>query len=89
MTTGERIAAAEALRIGLFDPVYPRASFETSWRSLASAVASSPSVAIKRIIAAAVPHEHPSLEAATAAEFAALWVSDAHWKAADQAPKRS
>jgi len=83
VTTGERIAADEALRIGLFDRVYPRASFEASWRSLASAVASSPSVAIKRVIAAAAPHQHPSLEAAAAAEFAALWVSDAHWKAAE------
>jgi enoyl-CoA hydratase len=88
-TTGERIAADEALRIGLFDRVYPRASFEASWRSLASAVASSPSVAIKRVIAAAAPHQHPSLEAEAAAEFAALWVSDAHWKAADEAQRKS
>jgi enoyl-CoA hydratase len=83
-TTGERIAAAEALRIGLFDRVFPRASFEESWRSLASAVASSPSVAIKRVIAAAAPHHHPSLEASAAVEFATLCVADAHWKAADQ-----
>ena len=88
-TTGERIGAAEALRIGLFDRVYPRASFEASWRSLAAAVASSPSAAIKRVIAAAAPHQHPSLEAAAAAEFATLWVADAHWKAADNRQKKS
>jgi enoyl-CoA hydratase/carnithine racemase len=82
-TTGERIAAAEALRIGLFDRVYPRASFESSWRALAAAVASGPSAAIKRVISAAAPHHHPSLEEGAAAEFAALWVSDAHWAAAD------
>jgi enoyl-CoA hydratase len=82
-TTGERISAAEALRIGLFDRVYPRAAFESSWRALAAAVASGPSVAIKRVIAAAAPHQHPALEAAAAGEFATLWVSDAHWAAAD------
>src|SRR5271168_2153877 len=49
-TTGERIPAGEALRIGLFDRVYPRAAFESSWRSLATAVAASPSAAIKRVI---------------------------------------
>jgi enoyl-CoA hydratase len=84
-TTGERIDAAEALRIGLFDRVYPRASFEASWRSLASAIASSPSPsrAIKSVVAAAVPHQHPHLEESAASAFAALWVADAHWAAAD------
>jgi enoyl-CoA hydratase/carnithine racemase len=82
-TTGERISADEALRIGLFDRVYPRSSFESSWRALAAAIAESPSLAIKRVIAAAAPHHHPSLEATAAGEFATLWVSDAHWTAAD------
>ena len=82
-TTGERIDAAEGLRIGLVDRVYPRASFESSWRSLAAAIAASPSRSIKSVIAAAAPHHHPGLETAAAAEFASLWVSDAHWAAAD------
>jgi len=82
-TAGERIGAAEALRIGLVDRVYPRASFESSWRSLAAAIAASPSRSIKSVIAAAAPHHHPGLETAAAAEFASLWVSDAHWAAAD------
>jgi enoyl-CoA hydratase/carnithine racemase len=82
-TTGERIDAAEALRIGLFDRVYPRSSFEESWRSLAALIASSPSRSIKSVIAAAAPHQHPGLEESAAAAFAALWVSDAHWAAAD------
>lgn len=82
-TTGERISAGEALRIGLFDRVYPRATFESSWRALAVAVAAAPSVAIKRVIAAAAPHHHPALETSAAADFATLWISDAHWKAAD------
>jgi enoyl-CoA hydratase/carnithine racemase len=82
-TTGERISAAEALRIGLFDRVYPRSSFEASWRSLAALIASSPSRAIKSVIAAAAPHHHAQLEASAAEAFAALWVDDAHWAAAD------
>jgi enoyl-CoA hydratase/carnithine racemase len=81
-TTGERIGAAEALRIGLVQRVYPRSEFEASWRSLAAAIAASPSRSIKSVIAAAAPHHHPGLETAAAAEFAALWVSDAHWAAA-------
>ena len=88
-TTGERIGAAEALRIGLVDRVYPRASFESSWRSLAAAIAASPSRSIKSVIAAAAPHHHPGLETAAAAEFAALWVSDAHWAAADALTAKS
>jgi len=87
-TTGERIDAAEALRIGLLDRVYPRESFESSWRSLASAIASSPSRSLKKVIAAAAPHHHPSLEKEAAAEFAKLWISDAHWQAADAVTKK-
>jgi enoyl-CoA hydratase/carnithine racemase len=87
-TTGERIDAPEALRIGLLDRVYPRESFESSWRSLASAVASSPSREIKKVIAAAAPHHHPGLAEQAAAEFANLWISDAHWKAADAITKK-
>jgi enoyl-CoA hydratase/carnithine racemase len=87
-TTGERISAAEALRIGLFDRVYPRATFESSWRSLASAVATAPSVAIKRVIAAAAPHHHPALETSATADFASLWISDAHWKATDEIQRK-
>jgi enoyl-CoA hydratase/carnithine racemase len=82
-TTGERIDMAEALRIRLVDRVYPRAAFESSWRSLAEGIAASPSRPIKSVIAAAVPHAHPELETAAAAAFAQLWVSDAHWAAAD------
>ena len=82
-TTGERIDAVEAHRIGLFDRVYPRESFESSWRALAASIASSPSRALKKVIAAAAPHHHPSLEEEAAAEFANLWISDAHWQAAD------
>jgi enoyl-CoA hydratase/carnithine racemase len=57
-------------------------------RSQEEAVAASPSVAIKRVIAAAVPHHHPALETAATVQFAALWVSDAHWTAADGVQSR-
>jgi enoyl-CoA hydratase len=82
-TTGERIDAGEAMRIGLFDRAYPRESFESSWRALAASIASSPSRAMKKVIAAAAPHHHPSLEKEAASDFATLWISDAHWQAAD------
>ena len=88
-TTGERTGAAEALRIGLVDRVYPRASFESSWRSLAAAIAASPSRSIKSVIAAAAPHHHPGLETTAAATFASLWVADAHWAAADALTAKS
>lgn len=82
-TSGERVDAAEALRIGLVDRVYPRESFEESWRSLAARIAASPSRSIKSVIAAAAPHHHAALETPAVAAFAALWVDDAHWDAAD------
>jgi len=82
-TTGERVDAAEALRIGLFDRVYPREEFGSSWRSLAAGIASSPSRSIKSVVAAAAPAHHAALESSAVAEFASLWVADAHWAAAD------
>jgi enoyl-CoA hydratase/carnithine racemase len=88
-TTGERIDVAEAHRIGLLDRVYSRESFEGSWRSLAASIAQGPAREIKKVIAAAAPHHHPDLEAPAASEFAALWVSDAHWEAAAAVTKNA
>jgi enoyl-CoA hydratase len=82
-TTGERIDGGEAHRIGLVDRVYPRESFEGSWRALAASIAQGPAREIKKVIAAAAPHHHPDLEAPAAEEFAALWISEAHWAAAE------
>jgi enoyl-CoA hydratase len=87
-TTGERIEAAEAHRIGLLDRVYPRESFDGTWRALAASIAQAPAREIKKVIAAAAPHHHPDLEASAAKEFAALWISDAHWAAADAVTKK-
>ena len=35
-------------------------------------------MAFFRVIAAAAPHHHPALETSAAADFATLWISDAH-----------
>jgi enoyl-CoA hydratase len=80
-TTGDRLDTAEALRIGLVDRVYPRVSFEESWRSLARRIAASPGRPIKSVIARAAPLHHPAHELSAATAFATLWTSDAHWAA--------
>jgi len=87
-TTGERVDAAEAHRIGLLDRVYAREAFEESWRTLAASIAKSPAREIKKVIAEAVPHHRPDLEKDAAAEFATLWIADAHWQAAGPATRK-
>ena len=87
-TTGERLDAAEAHRIGLLDRVCAREAFEESWRTLAASIAKSPAREIKKVIAAAAPHHRPDLEKEAAAGFAALWIADAHWQAADAATRK-
>ncbi len=81
-TTGEKLDATEAHRIGLIDRVYPRAEFDGSWRALAERIAASPARPIKSVIARAAPNHHPAHEQSAADAFASLWVSDAHWDAA-------
>jgi enoyl-CoA hydratase len=88
VTTGEKLPAPEAHRIGLIDRVYPRASFEESWRALAARMAASPARPIKSVIARAAPHQHPGFERAAANAFAELWISDAHWAAAERLGRR-
>jgi enoyl-CoA hydratase len=87
-TTGERVDTTEAHRIGLVDRVYPREGFEASWRALAGRVAASPARPIKAVIAAAAAHHHPAHERPAVDAFAALWTSEAHWAAVDQATSR-
>jgi enoyl-CoA hydratase/carnithine racemase len=82
ITTAEKLGTAEAHRIGLIDRVYPRASFEESWRALARRIAASPSRPVKAVIARAAPHQHPAFEQPASAAFAELWIADAHWAAA-------
>ncbi len=80
--SGTILTAHEAEKFGLVDLVLPRASFDTEWRSLARSLANKPAGEIKRVIAGV------SADDAIAA-FAALWVSDEHWAAADRVMNRS
>ena len=84
--TGRVLEAAEAERAGLVDVVAPRESFEATWRALAAEFASLPTgagAAIKEVISAARPNDHPALEGAAVRRFAKLWVGEEHWRAAD------
>jgi len=86
IATGQLYDAPAAQALGLVDVVVPRASFDVEWRALARQLAdTAPGAtrAIKAVLRAAVPTHRPDLEAGAAAEFAALWVADAHWDAAD------
>ena len=79
--TGTVLAAAEAERLGLIDLVLPRSEFDDGWRQVARALANRPAGEIKRVIGGVSPDE-------AVASFARLWVSDAHWHAADRILKR-
>ncbi|WP_459545634.1 enoyl-CoA hydratase/isomerase family protein [Nocardia sp. X0981] len=79
--TGELVSATDAERLGLIDRVLPRADFAAGWRALAAALATPAAGEIKRVVSGA------SREEAVAA-FARLWVSDAHWAAADRVLNR-
>jgi enoyl-CoA hydratase/carnithine racemase len=81
--TAAVLDAAEAERFGVVDRVLPRADFDTGWRTLARSLAGDPAREIKRVTAPGVTAQ----EAARA--FARLWVSDAHWAAAERAMNRA
>jgi enoyl-CoA hydratase len=80
--TGRILDAAAAERIGLVDMVLPRPTFDQEWRAIARQLAGRPAGEIKRVIGGATPAE--AVDA-----FARLWVSDAHWDAADKVMKRA
>lgn len=79
--TGTALDAAEAERLGLIDRVLPRAEFDDGWRQVARALANRPAGEIKRVIGGVSAEE-------AVQSFARLWVSDAHWQAADRVFKR-
>ncbi|SPM34673.1 Enoyl-CoA hydratase/carnithine racemase [Mycobacterium rhizamassiliense] len=83
--TGTALTAADAERIGLVDKVLPRASFESpteGWRPIARSLARHPATEIKRVIRGVSPDE-------AIASFARLWVTDAHWQAAERVMNRT
>jgi transposase len=65
----------------LVDRVLPRSTFDEDWRQVARALATRPAGEIKRVVGGV-----PADEAVRA--FARLWVSDAHWRAADRVMNR-
>ncbi|QLL06745.1 enoyl-CoA hydratase/isomerase family protein [Mycobacterium vicinigordonae] len=83
--SGTALDAYEAQRLGLVDVVLPRAIFDSSdqgWRSVARSLARRPAAEIKRVIGGVSADE-------AIASFARLWVSDAHWEAADRVMNRT
>ncbi len=79
--TGTILTAQQACDSGLVDKLYPRESFDTDWRQVATALAHRPAAEIKRVMRGVTTTE-------AVAAFARLWVSDAHWAAADKLMKR-
>ena len=80
--TGIALTAEEAERVGLVDRVFPRASFDEGWQSVARSLARHPATEIKRVISGASADE-------AIASFARLWVADAHWRAAERVMNRN
>ena len=80
--TGTALTADEAERVGLVDRVFPRASFDEGWRSVARSLARHPATEIKRVISGVSSDE-------AIASFARLWVADAHWQAAERVMNRN
>jgi enoyl-CoA hydratase/carnithine racemase len=80
--TGTVLTAYEAERVGLVDLVFPRASFDEGWRSVATSLARHPAPEIKRVISGVSADE-------AIASFARLWVADAHWQAAERVMNRT
>ena len=80
--TGTVLDAAEAERLGLVDRVLPRSEFDDGWRQVARALANRPAGEIKRVVGGVSADE-------AVKAFARLWVSDAHWQAADRVMNRS
>ncbi len=80
--TGRILDASAAQQVGLIDEVVPRADFDASWRETARLLARGPAGEIKRVINGATTTE-------AVAAFARLWVSDAHWAAADKVMRKA
>ena len=79
--SGKILDAAEAHRVGLIDEVFPRATFEEGWRTIAQSLTHRAAGDIKRVMGGVEPDE-------AVAAFARLWVSDEHWAAADKVMNR-
>lgn len=78
--TGELVDAAEALRLGLFERVWPAASFEREWRAYARQLADGPQVALRAAKASLRAAPGRTLVECLAAERAA---QEACWNSPD------
>jgi len=91
IATGTRYDAVQAQRIGLLDLVVRRAEFEAQWRACAegfAALAPGATRAIKSVIASFAPAVHDETRDNAIAQFAELWVGDAHWDAVEAMMRR-
>ena len=91
LTTGRTIDAEEALRVGLFEEVVPRAQLEERAAGLAVELAAVPPGAlagIKSAAEAAFPYARPELAERATADFARAWTDSAHWEALERAQAR-
>jgi enoyl-CoA hydratase/carnithine racemase len=92
IASGTRYDAEQAQRIGLLDLVVPRAEFHDQWRKCAegfAALAPGATRAIKSVIASFAPAVHDSTRDNAIAQFADLWVGDAHWEAVEALTRRT
>lgn len=80
--TGELVPAEEALRLGLFQRVWPAADFEREWRAYAARLAAGPQVAIRAMKASLRAAPNRTLEECLAAEMEA---QEACWTSPDAA----
>jgi 2-(1,2-epoxy-1,2-dihydrophenyl)acetyl-CoA isomerase len=80
--TGDLVEAEEALRLGLFQRVWPAASFEREWRDYAARLAAGPQVAIRAAKATLRAAPHRGLEECLVAERAA---QERCWRSPDAA----
>lgn len=78
---GTVLEADQAERIGLIDMVFARSTFDADWRAIAQALATVPAGEVKRVVNGVTTTEAVSA-------FARLWVSDAHWQAAERVMRR-
>jgi len=91
LLTRRVLAGEELASFGLVERVVPRAAFEDAVTALAASLAALAPAArrgIKRLVEAAAPAARPLLEERAVDAFAAAWVADDHWRAAEAAERR-
>ncbi len=86
MVTGERVSAQTAHHMGLVDRVVARDTFDSTVEQLSDAACATPRhivTAIKQVVDRVAPPTSSSTADLAIDGFAAAWVDDAHWAAAE------